>query len=108
MPRINPKEVRQIAELARLGLTDDEIERLAGELDHVLEHIELVQKLDTSSVEPMTHAVPFGCPTRPDEVGAMLAPDEALANAPARHEGFFEVPRIVPATGNPGGGKDKP
>ena len=107
MPRINPNEVRQIAELARLHLRDEEITRLAGELDHILEHIELVQQLDTSGIEPMTHAVPFDCPTRADEVGAMLAPDEALANAPARHDGFFEVPRIVPAPGAVRAGKDE-
>ena len=56
---------------------------MAGELDAILGYIEELRQLDTSGVEPMTHAVPFACPQRPDEVGAMLPPDEALANAPA-------------------------
>jgi aspartyl-tRNA(Asn)/glutamyl-tRNA(Gln) amidotransferase subunit C len=99
MPRIDPNEVREIAQLARLRLDDAEIARLAGELDAVLTHIEELRQLDTEGIEPMTHAVPFACPLREDAVGAMLEPDQALANAPARDGGFFQVPRIVPGPG---------
>jgi aspartyl-tRNA(Asn)/glutamyl-tRNA(Gln) amidotransferase subunit C len=99
MPRINPQEVREIATLARLRLDDAEILRLTNELDGILGYIETVKGLDTSQVEPMTHAVPFDCPMRADEVGQSLAIDEALSNAPRRRESSFEVPRIVPGTG---------
>ncbi len=99
MPRINPQEVREIAALARLRLDDDEILRLANELDGILGYIETVQGLDTAGVEPMTHAVPFDCPMRADQVGQSLTVDEALANAPRRRDSSFEVPRIVPGTG---------
>jgi aspartyl-tRNA(Asn)/glutamyl-tRNA(Gln) amidotransferase subunit C len=99
MPRINPQEVREIATLARLRLADDEVLRLTHELDGILGYIATVQAVDTADVEPMTHAVPFDCPTRGDEVGQSLALDEALANAPRRRESSFEVPRIVPGTG---------
>jgi aspartyl-tRNA(Asn)/glutamyl-tRNA(Gln) amidotransferase subunit C len=99
MPRINPQEVREIASLARLRLDDAEIGRLTHELDGILGYIETVQGLDTGSVEPMTHAVPFDCPMRSDELGKSLTVDEALANAPRRRESSFEVPRIVPGTG---------
>jgi aspartyl-tRNA(Asn)/glutamyl-tRNA(Gln) amidotransferase subunit C len=99
MPRINPQEVREIAALARLRLDDDEILRLANELDGILGYIETVQGLDTAEVEPMTHAVPFDCPMRADQVGQSLTIDEALANAPRRRDSSFEVPRIVPGTG---------
>jgi aspartyl-tRNA(Asn)/glutamyl-tRNA(Gln) amidotransferase subunit C len=102
MSRIDPNEVREIAQLARLRLGEAEITRMAGELDAILGYIEELRQLDTTGVEPMTHAVPFACPQRPDEVGGMLSPEQALANAPARDGNFFQVPRIVPVAG--GGG----
>jgi aspartyl-tRNA(Asn)/glutamyl-tRNA(Gln) amidotransferase subunit C len=99
MPRINPQEVREIAALARLRLDDAEILRLTHELDGILGYIETIKALPTADVEPMTHAVPFDCPMRADEVGPSLTIDQALANAPRRRESSFEVPRIVPGTG---------
>jgi aspartyl-tRNA(Asn)/glutamyl-tRNA(Gln) amidotransferase subunit C len=99
MTRISPNEVREIAGLARLRLDDGEIARLAHELDGILGYIDTVKGVDTADVLPMTHAVPFDCPMRPDQVGQSLSVDEALQNAPRRHEGSFEVPRIVPGTG---------
>ena len=99
MSRIDPKEVREIARLARLQLNEEEVGRMARELDAILTHIEELRQLDTSAVEPMTHAVPFDCPVRGDEVGRMLTPDQALGNAPRREDHFFEVPRVVPAAG---------
>jgi aspartyl-tRNA(Asn)/glutamyl-tRNA(Gln) amidotransferase subunit C len=102
MSRIDPKEVQEIAQLARLRLGEAEVTRMAGELDAILGYIEELRQLDTTGVEPMTHAVPFACPQRPDQIGPMLPPDQALANAPARDGNFFQVPRIVPG---PGGGQ---
>jgi len=72
---------------------------MTHELDGILGYIETVKGLDTAGAEPMTHAVPFDCPMRPDVVGQSLTIDEALQNAPRRREGSFEVPRIVPGTG---------
>ena len=102
MSRIEPDEVREIAQLARLRLDDEEIARLSQELAAILGHIEELRQLDTTAVEPMTHAVPFDCPLRDDQPGAMLTVDEALANAPDREGSFFRVPRIITAGG--GGG----
>ena len=102
MSRIDPKEVQEIAQLARLRLGEAEVTRMAGELDAILGYIEELRQVDTTGVEPMTHAVPFACPQRPDEIGPMLPPDQALANAPVRDGNFFQVPRIVPG---PGGGQ---
>jgi aspartyl-tRNA(Asn)/glutamyl-tRNA(Gln) amidotransferase subunit C len=99
MPRINSQEVREIAALARLRLDEAEIARLTHEIDGILGYIETVKGVDTTSVLPMTHAVPFDCPMRPDEPGQSLTMDEALQNAPRRRENMFEVPRIVPGTG---------
>ncbi len=99
MSRIDPKEVQEIARLARLRLSDDEVARMAHDLDAILTHIEQLRQLDTRDIEPMTHAVPFDCPFREDQVGQMLPVDEALQNAPRREDSFFEVPRVVPDTG---------
>jgi aspartyl-tRNA(Asn)/glutamyl-tRNA(Gln) amidotransferase subunit C len=96
MPRISPQEVREIATLARLRLNDEEVARMTQELDGILAYIDTVKNLDTGNALPMTHAVPFDCPMRPDDVGQSLSIDEALQNAPARHDSSFEVPRIVP------------
>ncbi|MBC8132837.1 MAG: Asp-tRNA(Asn)/Glu-tRNA(Gln) amidotransferase subunit GatC [Deltaproteobacteria bacterium] len=102
MSRIRPEEVREIAVLARLALTDNEIARMTQDLDSILGHVEALRELDTSSTEPMTHAVPFDCPLRADVEEPALSVDEALRNAPRREQNFFQVPRIVPA----GGGED--
>ena len=99
MPRIQPDEVRTIAALTRLRLSEAEIERMTHELDAILEYIDTVKNLDTGSTEPMTHAVPFDCPLRDDEPAPSLSVQEALQNAPRRRDSFFEVPRIVPSTG---------
>jgi len=101
MSRIRPEEVREIATLARLDLSDQEIERMTSDLDAILGYVAALKDLDTSTVEPMTHAVPFDCPVRPDQVGTSLPIDEALQNAPRREESFFQVPRIIVS---PGGG----
>ncbi|MEP6653166.1 MAG: Asp-tRNA(Asn)/Glu-tRNA(Gln) amidotransferase subunit GatC [Myxococcales bacterium] len=101
MSRIRPEEVREIAALARLALTDDEIARMTQDLDAILGYVEALRELDTSATEPMTHAVPFDCPLRPDVVEPALTVDEALRNAPRREQNFFQVPRIIAsATGS--------
>jgi aspartyl-tRNA(Asn)/glutamyl-tRNA(Gln) amidotransferase subunit C len=99
MSRIRPDEVREIAKLARLALTEDEIGRMTQDLDAILGYVDALRELDTSTTEPMTHVVPFDCPLRPDEVGISLTVDEALANAPRREASFFQVPRITPQAG---------
>lgn len=99
MPRIQPDEVRTIAALARLRLSEAEIERMTHELDAILDYIDIVKNLDTENTEPMTHAVPFDCPLRQDEPMPSLSVEDALQNAPRRRDSFFEVPRIVPGSG---------
>jgi aspartyl-tRNA(Asn)/glutamyl-tRNA(Gln) amidotransferase subunit C len=94
--RIRPEEVREIATLSRLRLSDEEVANLTQDLDSILGYVAELAALDTTSVEPMTHAVPFDCPLRSDEVRPSLSLEEALANAPRREASFFQVPRIVP------------
>jgi len=95
MSRIRSEEVRELALLARLELTEQEVERMTGDLDAILGYVDALKDLDTAAVEPMTHAVPFDCPLRPDQVGVSLPVEEALQNAPRRDANFFQVPRIV-------------
>jgi aspartyl-tRNA(Asn)/glutamyl-tRNA(Gln) amidotransferase subunit C len=96
MSRITADEVRELALLARLRMSEDEVARMTGDLGAILEYVDALRALDTGAVEPMTHAVPFDCPVRPDETRPSLPVDEALANAPRRDGNFFQVPRIVP------------
>jgi len=103
--RIRPEEVREIATLSRLQLTDEEVSRLTQDLDSILGYVAELSALDVGAVEPMTHAVPFDCPLRADEVRPSLPLEEALANAPRREASFFQVPRIV--TGPTGGGNEE-
>jgi aspartyl-tRNA(Asn)/glutamyl-tRNA(Gln) amidotransferase subunit C len=104
--RIRPEEVREIAMLSRLQLTEEEVANLTQDLDSILGHVADLATLDVSGVEPMTHAVPFDCPLRPDEVRPSLPLEEALANAPRREASFFQVPRIVPGPSGGGGEED--
>ena len=92
---IERQDVEHVARLARLALTDAEIERMREQLNGILAYIEKLDALDTEGVEPTAHAVPLLNVMRDDEVGPCLPPDEALANAPDRAGEFFRVPRII-------------
>jgi aspartyl-tRNA(Asn)/glutamyl-tRNA(Gln) amidotransferase subunit C len=91
------EEVRRIAALARLRLSPEEERTFAEQLSAILAHVEQLEELDVSGVEPMTHALAAGeAPAlRADEPRPSLEPGEALANAPAREGTFFKVPRII-------------
>jgi aspartyl-tRNA(Asn)/glutamyl-tRNA(Gln) amidotransferase subunit C len=105
MSRITADEVRELALLARLRLSEEEVGAMTDNLGAILDYVDALRALDTAAVEPMTHAVPFDCPTRVDEVKPSLSVDDALANAPRRDGSFFQVPRIVPGPGaEPEGG----
>jgi aspartyl-tRNA(Asn)/glutamyl-tRNA(Gln) amidotransferase subunit C len=87
--------VRRIARLARIAVADDEIEHLKGELNAMLAFVEQLSEVDIAGVEPMTSVMPMKMRERPDQVtdGGIAA--EILANAPARQDDFFMVPRVV-------------
>jgi len=87
--------IKHVAHLARLELTPEEQERIGGQLESVLGYIEKLKEVDVTGVEPTAHAFPLVNVTRPDAIQPSLTPEEALANAPARANGLFIVPKIV-------------
>ena len=92
---ISEAEVRKVAMLARLALSDEEVETLTRQLDAILEYVGKLDELDTASVEPMAHAVEISNVFRPDEVAPSLDAEDALANAPRRRDTFFLVPKVL-------------
>lgn len=94
---LSEAEVRHVAMLARLALTDDEVHTLRDELNSILGHIDDIQRLELDGVEPMTHSIPMVNETREDIVRRGLKQADALKNAPEAEEGAFRIPRIVGA-----------
>ena len=92
---IQRKDVEHVARLARLALTDAELERMREQLNGILAYIEKLNELDTNDVEPTSHAVPLTNIMREDEPRPSFPRDEMLANAPDRHGDFFRVPKII-------------
>ena len=92
---ITKDDVRYVAQLARLGLTEDEVDLFTGQLGVILEYAARVQELDIAEVPPTAHALPITNVFRSDEVKQCLPRDEALAAAPEREANLFAVPKIV-------------
>jgi aspartyl-tRNA(Asn)/glutamyl-tRNA(Gln) amidotransferase subunit C len=92
---LSSQEVAEIARLARLELSEDEIESLRAELSAILEHMDALAALSTEGVEPMTHAVPMTLRLRDDVAGESLPVDRALSGAPERAGDYFQVPNII-------------
>ena len=93
--RITRADVEHVAMLARLALTDDEIEQLTGELAAIVDYAAEVSALDTADVPPTAHPLPLVNVFRPDDPRPGLDRDEVLAQAPATEDGQFRVPRIL-------------
>ena len=89
---IDRDEVLHVARLARLALTDEEVERLGAQLSAILEAVGKVAELDLEDVEPTAHPLDVVNVWAEDDPRPSLPVDEALANAPDREEGFFKVP----------------
>jgi len=89
---IDRDQVLHVARLARLKLTDEEVERMSSELSAVLDHIENISKLDLDGVEPTSHVVELENVLRPDEPRASWPRDTILEPAPDAGDGGFRVP----------------
>lgn len=95
MSRIDKETVRHVALLARLELSEEEIERFAHELGDILDYVAKLEELDTSDVPPTSHSLPLANVMRDDVLRPSLAKDEALANAPETENGCFKVPQVI-------------
>lgn len=95
MSQISRDEVAHLARLARLALTEDELDGFAGQLDAILGHVSQIQSVDVTGVEPTDNPLKDVSVTRPDTVQPCLTQDEALAAAPKAADGRFAVPRIL-------------
>lgn len=94
-PAITREEVAHLARLARLDLSDEELDHLAPQLDAILGDVARVAEVAADHIPPTSHSVPLANVFRADEVQPCLAPDEALGQAPAAEEQRFRVPRIL-------------
>ncbi|MCX8116340.1 MAG: Asp-tRNA(Asn)/Glu-tRNA(Gln) amidotransferase subunit GatC [Desulfobacterota bacterium] len=88
-------DIEKVARLARLELTEEERERFGQQLDQILVYMDQLNRLDTSGVEPTSHAIPLVNVFREDEVSGSFPGQEILSNAPDQEEGYFKVPRII-------------
>jgi aspartyl-tRNA(Asn)/glutamyl-tRNA(Gln) amidotransferase subunit C len=96
--KITEQEVRNVADLANLTLTDDEVTRMARELDEILTHVDKLNELDTSNVEPLAQVLFEGEETgslREDVERPSLGAATALENAPLKGAAYFKVPRVI-------------
>jgi aspartyl-tRNA(Asn)/glutamyl-tRNA(Gln) amidotransferase subunit C len=92
---ISRADVAHLADLARISLSDDELDHLASELPAILDHVRVVQEAAGDDVTPMSHPLPVSNVFRDDEVRESLTADEALAAAPASEQQRFLVPKIL-------------
>ena len=92
---VNKEQVRHIAKLARIAMSDDELERLVPELNNILGWVEQLGEVDTDGVEPLTAVIDLKLRLREDAVTDGNCRDEVLANAPDAQHGFFAVPKVI-------------
>jgi aspartyl-tRNA(Asn)/glutamyl-tRNA(Gln) amidotransferase subunit C len=92
---VDADTVRRVAHLARIAVAEAEVEHLRGELNGMLAFVGRLNEVDVAGVEPMTSVTPMAMKMRKDEVTDGGIADDILANAPAREDHFFLVPKVV-------------
>lgn len=100
MSRVSEDEIRALATLARLALSEDEVCSLQSELSGILEHMEALAEVDTEGVIPMSHPMPSSQALRVDESRPSLDRERVLANSPRHDDESFVVPAILPGSGS--------
>ncbi len=93
--KIDAEQVRKVAKLSRLELTETEVAEFTGQLSAILDYVEKMNELDTAGVEPLAHCLPVSNVFRSDCVKESLGTEKTLANAPQRDGEFFKVPKIL-------------
>ena len=93
--KITKNEVEHVANLARLNLSEDELETMTGQLDNILSYFEKLAELDTSNVAPTSHVFSVTNAFREDKIKASLPREEAVMNGPQQNGESFQVPKII-------------
>ena len=92
---VNTEQVRHIAKLARIAMSDEELDRLVPELNNILGWVEQLAEVDTDGIEPLTAVIDLKLRLRDDVVTDGNIQAEVLANAPDAQHGFFAVPKVI-------------
>ena len=95
MAEISKDQVKHVAHLARLALSEDEVETMTKQLGDIIKYAELLNELDTENVEPTTHVLDLKNVMRKDEAKKWISKEDALKNAPDQKNGQFRVPSIL-------------
>ncbi len=93
--KLSREEVLHIALLARLGLTEAEVDKLREQLSNIMENFEVLQQVETSDIPPTTQSIALQNVVSEDEVAPSLAQNQVLANAPQKEGGFFRVRAVL-------------
>ena len=93
--KLTREQVMHIALLARLGLSEEDVERFREQLSNILENFEVLQEVNTDDVQPTAHSVGMQNVMRPDEVAPSYPQDQILANAPLAEDGCFRVKAVL-------------
>lgn len=93
--KLTENQVRDVARLARLNCTDEEVATFTRQLSAILDYVAQLEQLDTSNVEPLAHCLPVHNVFREDVIKASLTNDQALDNAPQRDGEFFSIPKVL-------------
>ena len=95
MMKLSREEVLHIARLARLGLTEDDLERFREQLSNILENFEILKRVDTADIPPTAQSIVLHDVMREDEITSSLPPSDILANAPRREGEYFRVRAVL-------------
>ncbi|HLS07462.1 Asp-tRNA(Asn)/Glu-tRNA(Gln) amidotransferase subunit GatC [Lentibacillus sp.] len=95
MADISKDDVKHVANLARLAITEEEADMFTDQLSSIIEYAEQLNELDTENVEPTTHVLDLKNVLRKDEPKEWISKEEALKNAPDKQDGYFRVPSIL-------------
>jgi len=93
--KITLDQVQHVAKLARLSLSRERMEKLAGQLESIIEYVDKIQQPDVTGVEPMAHALPISNIFREDVVESSMPVEKVLGNAPDADPPFFKVPKVI-------------
>jgi aspartyl-tRNA(Asn)/glutamyl-tRNA(Gln) amidotransferase subunit C len=99
MKKIDIEQVKQVAKLARLNLSEAEIAQFSTQMSDILQYVEKLNQLDTTNIEPLAHCLPVSNCLRDDVIKPSLGTEKTLANAPDSDGQFFIVPKILEESG---------